>query len=72
MVASRSPRAWSQRATTTARGMPTAAHSSHCATVAGSIAPSPPCWAKTSALEMTNSAASAARSPARSSPTKSP
>src|SRR3954468_23465128 len=47
---------------TTARGMPTAAHSSHSCTVAAST----PLTAET-----TNSAPSAARNPARSSPTKS-
>ena len=50
------------RAMTTARGMVTAAHSSQTATVAGSTP---------SAALTTNRAASAARSPARSSPTKS-
>jgi hypothetical protein len=66
-VASMSARAWSQRVTTTARGIPTAAHSSHWAMVAASISPAWRCVAGT-----TNSAASAARRPARSSPTKSP
>src|SRR5687768_2338540 len=55
-----SARGLSQRAITTARGMPTAAHSSHWATIVGSIGPSRPALAGT-----TNSAASAARSPAR-------
>ena len=41
-VASGRHAAWSHRATTTARGIPTAAHSSHWVTVAGSIVPSRP------------------------------
>ena len=54
--------------TTTARGMPTAAHSCHSIRVAPSITPP---LAAVSEAEMTNRAASAARRPARSSPTKS-
>ena len=53
---------------TTARGMPTSAHSCHSIRVAPSIVPPA---AAVSVAEMTNRAASAARSPARSSPTKS-
>ncbi len=61
-TASKSARAWSSLVTTTARGMLTAAHSRHNAFV-GSSTPS--------LAATTNIAASAARSPARSSPTKS-
>ena len=61
-ASSKSARARSSWVTTTARGMPTDAHSDHSAAVAASR----PCAADT-----TNSTASAARSPARSSPTKS-
>ncbi len=63
MAAARSARGVSRRFTTSARGTSSAAHSSHSASVVSSGG---------SAAETTNSAASAARSPARSSPTKSP
>ena len=61
-ASSKSARSLSSLVTTTARGMPTAAHSSHSIWVA----PSTP-----STAETTKSAASAARRPARRSPTKS-
>ncbi len=66
-VLSKSARGWSSRVIATARGMPTLAHSSQSAAVAGSMPPSlvPP------SADTTKSAASAARRPARSSPTKS-
>ena len=62
MVGASAARGTSSLVITTARGVPSAAHSSHNETVMGSIS---------SAAETTNSAASAARSPARSSPVKS-
>ena len=59
---SKSPRWWSIFVMTTARGIPTAAHSSHSILVR----PSTP-----SVAETANRAASAARSPALRSPVKS-
>jgi len=61
-VASNSARWWSILVMTTARGMPTAAHSSHSILVTPSIP---------SVAETAKSAESAARSPARRSPVKS-
>ena len=62
MVSSKSERGMSSLLTATMRGIPTAAHSCQ----SSAVAPSMP-----SAPEMTKMAASAARSPARSSPMKS-
>ena len=61
-VAWNSARWWSILVMTTARGMPTAAHSSHSILVTPSIP---------SVAETANSAESAARSPALRSPVKS-
>jgi len=61
-VAASDVRGMSSFVTTTARGVPSAAHSSHSDTVIGSMS---------SAAETTNRAESAARSPARNSPVKS-
>ncbi len=61
-AAVKSARAWSRWVIAMARGMPTSAHSVH----SSPVAPSTPSTALT-----TNRAASAARRPARSSPTKS-
>ena len=65
VICSKSERAASRCVTTMARGMPTAAHSSHTMRVAPAMVSGP------SDAETTKRAASAARRPALSSPTKS-